>query len=84
MLKQSPPELAQLGGFDKILANPASLLSGSSLDTLVKYGQTLLNLLFGSKLSSMTDLITKTSGIKASSASSMLGILAPLLMGISA
>jgi OmpA-OmpF porin, OOP family len=82
MLKQAPPELAQLGGFDKVLANPASLLSGSSLDTLIKYGQTLLNLLFGSKLSSMTDLITKTSGIKASSASSMLGILAPLLMGI--
>ena len=82
MLKQAPPELAHLGGLDKVLANPASLLSGSSLETLIKYGQSVLNLLFGSKLSSITDLITKSSGIKASSATSILGMLAPLLMGI--
>ncbi len=82
MLKQAPPELAHLGGLDKVLANPASLLSGGSLDAIIKYGQSVLNLLFGGKLSSITDLITRSSGIKASSTTSMLGMLAPLLMGI--
>jgi outer membrane protein OmpA-like peptidoglycan-associated protein len=82
MIKQGSAELNHLGGLDGVLANPASVLSGASLDTLIKYGQTMLNLLFGGKLSSIVDLITKSSGIKASSASSLLGMLAPLLMGL--
>jgi outer membrane protein OmpA-like peptidoglycan-associated protein len=81
-LKQGSAELSNVGGLDGVLANPASVLSGASLDTLIKYGQTLLNFLFGSKLSSIVDLITKSSGIKTSSASSLLGMLAPLLMGL--
>jgi outer membrane protein OmpA-like peptidoglycan-associated protein len=82
MLKQGPSELSHMGGLDSILANLTSLLSGGSLDTLIKYGQTLLSLLFGGKLSSIVDLIARASGIKASSASSLLGMLAPLLMGV--
>jgi outer membrane protein OmpA-like peptidoglycan-associated protein len=82
MLKQGPSELSHLGGLDSVLANPASLMSGASVDTLIKYGQTILSFLFGGKLNSIVDLITKTSGVKASSASSLLGMLAPLLMGV--
>jgi outer membrane protein OmpA-like peptidoglycan-associated protein len=82
MLKQTPSELSHLGGLDKVLSNPGALFSGGSIETVIKYGQTLLNFLFGGKLSSITDLISRTSGIKTSSASSLLGMLAPLVMGM--
>jgi outer membrane protein OmpA-like peptidoglycan-associated protein len=82
MLKQEPSELAHLGGLDGVFGNLGSLLSGGSMESLIKYGQTVLGALFGGKLGSIVDLITRSSGIKASSASSLLGMLAPLLMGV--
>jgi outer membrane protein OmpA-like peptidoglycan-associated protein len=82
MLKHEPSELAHLGGLDGVFGNLGSLLSGGSMDALLKYGQTVLSSLFGGKLNAIVDLITRSSGIKASSASSLLGMLAPLLMGV--
>ncbi len=82
MLKQGAPELGQAGGLDGVLGNLGGLLSGGSSATLIKYGQTLLSFLFGGKLSSVLDAITKTSGMKTSSASSLLAILAPMIMGL--
>jgi hypothetical protein len=82
MLKHEPAELAQAGGLDGVFGNLGSLLSGGSMDGLIKYGQTVLSSLFGGKLDSVVDLITRTTGIKASSAGSLLGMLAPLLTGI--
>jgi OmpA-OmpF porin, OOP family len=82
MLKQGATELGPAGGLDGILGNLSSLLKGDSAATLIKYGQTLLSLLFGGKLSSIMDVITKTSGMKNSSASSLLAILAPMIMGL--
>jgi outer membrane protein OmpA-like peptidoglycan-associated protein len=49
---------------------------------VIKFGQTILNLLFGGKVNSVVDLITRSSGIKSSSATSLLGMLAPLIMGV--
>jgi outer membrane protein OmpA-like peptidoglycan-associated protein len=82
MLKQEPSELAHVAGLDGVLGNLGSLLSGSSVDTLIKYGQTVLSSLFGGKLNAIVDLITRSSGIKTSSATSLLGMLTPLLMGV--
>jgi len=82
MLKHEPSELAHLGGLDGVFGNLRSLLSGGSMDNLIKYGQTVLSSLFGGKLNSIVDLITRSSGIKSSSAASLLGMLAPLLMGV--
>jgi outer membrane protein OmpA-like peptidoglycan-associated protein len=82
MLKQEPSELAHLGNLDGVLGNLGSLLSGGSAEDLIKYGQSLLNSLFGGKLNTIVELITKSSGIRSTSASSLLGMLAPLLMGV--
>jgi OmpA-OmpF porin, OOP family len=82
MLKQAAPELGSAGGLDGVLGNLGGLLSGGSSATLIKYGQTLLSFLFGGKLNSIIDVITKTSGMKNSSASSLLAILAPMIMGL--
>jgi outer membrane protein OmpA-like peptidoglycan-associated protein len=82
LLRHEPSELSHAGGLDGVLGNLGSLLSGGSMDGLIKYGQSLLSAVFGGKLSSIVDLITKSSGIKTSSASSLLGMLAPLLMGL--
>ena len=82
ILKHQPSELSHMGGLDGVLGNLGSLFGGGSLDGLMKYGQTLLNSLFGGNLSSIMDVITKSSGIKASSAGSLLSMLAPLLMGL--
>jgi outer membrane protein OmpA-like peptidoglycan-associated protein len=82
MLKQEPSELSHIGGLDGVAGKLGSLLSGGSLDALLKFGQSVLNALFGGKLNSVVDLISKTSGIKTSSASSLLSMLAPLLMGM--
>jgi outer membrane protein OmpA-like peptidoglycan-associated protein len=82
MLKTEPPEVAHAGGLDGVLGNLGSLLGGGSMESLLKYGQTILSALFGGKLGSILDVITRSSGVKQSSASSLLGLLAPLLMGL--
>ncbi len=82
MLKQGAPELGPAGGLDGVLGNLGGLLSGGSSATLIKYGQTLLSFLFGGKLNSVLDVITKTSGMKTSSASSLLAVLAPMIIGL--
>src|SRR5262245_37567826 len=43
MLKQTPSELSHLGGLDKVLSNPGALFSGGAIESVIKYGQTLLN-----------------------------------------
>ncbi|WP_169051672.1 OmpA family protein [Flavobacterium sp. H122] len=63
-----------------ILSNLGGLLSGGNSEAS-GIGSSLLSLLFGGKLSSITDLIAGVSGIKSSSAGSILGMAAPLLLG---
>jgi OmpA-OmpF porin, OOP family len=81
-LKHEPSELAHLGGLDGVFGNLGSLVGERSMDSVIKYGQTLLTSLFGGKLNSVVDLISRSSGIKSNSATSLLGMLAPLLMGL--
>lgn len=64
----------------EVLSNLPSLLSGFGNSSAVSSGSKLLGLLFGNNQSDVTDVIARTSGIKGSSASSLLGMAAPLLL----
>lgn len=53
-----------------------------SADTLVKSGTRLLSSLFGSRMDGITDLVANAGGVRRSSASTILGLVAPIVMGV--
>ncbi|MFN0176798.1 MAG: DUF937 domain-containing protein [Saprospiraceae bacterium] len=63
-----------------ILANLDSLLDGDS-DLKEKSGQ-LLGVIFGAKMPAITNAVASFSGVKQSSASSLLGFAGPLVMAL--
>lgn len=66
-----------------ILNNLGSLLGrGPATQDLISSGAGILSLLFGDKASGVANLISNISGIKSSSASSLLGLAAPIVMGM--
>ena len=65
-----------------ILDNLGSVLGGGSATTnLLSSGKGLLGSIFGDKTSGLGDLIASASGISKNAGSSLLGILAPIVMG---
>lgn len=74
-----------LSNFDSgILNNLGSLIGGGNLahnDPKDVSGQ-LLGTLFGSKVPAITNSISSFSGVKSSTASSLLGLVGPLVMGV--
>jgi len=65
-----------------ILDNLGGLLGGGSKSTdLISSGKNLLGSLFGDKAGGISDLIASASGISKNAGSSLLGILAPIVMG---
>ena len=64
-----------------ILDNLGGLISGDG-GGLVKMGTSLLPLLFGSRQSSMVGTIAKTLGLGDGIATKLLGMLAPIVMGV--
>ena len=71
------------GNYASLLGNLSGLLSGgSSTQDLLKTGKDLLGIIFGGRLGALTDLIANNSGIKSTSASSLLSLIAPLLLGL--
>jgi OOP family OmpA-OmpF porin len=83
---EGPARLISLltqGNYTNLLGNLSGLLSGgSSTQDLLKTGNDLLGILFGSRLGALTDLVANSSGIKSTSASSLLSLIAPLLLGL--
>jgi outer membrane protein OmpA-like peptidoglycan-associated protein len=71
-------------GFDstKILSSLPSLLSGGGNTATLGTGTSMLNLLFGNKQSGLFDLISRFAGVKSSSTSKMMGMAAPLILGM--
>ena len=63
-----------------ILLNLPSLLTGYGNSTALASGSKFMALLFKNKQSDTTDIIARTSGLKESSAISLLGMTAPLLL----
>ncbi|MBM4254671.1 MAG: OmpA family protein [Deltaproteobacteria bacterium] len=71
------------GNLTNLLGNLSGLLSGgSSTQDFLKTGKDLLGIVFGGKLGALTDLVANSSGIKGTSATSLLSLLAPLLLGL--
>lgn len=66
-----------------ILDNLEGLLGGGSTTTdFISGGTKLLGSLFGDKSEGVTDLVASKSGISNKSSSSLMGILAPVVMGL--
>lgn len=70
--------LIKQGGWSDSIGTMIGSFSGSTGQTT---GQSLLNSLLGPKLGAITDLIASRCGIRGSSASSILGMAAPVVMG---
>jgi len=83
---EGPARLISLltqGNYTGLLGNLSGLLSGgSSTQDLLKTGKDLLGIIFGGRLGALTDLVANSSGIKSTSASSLLSLIAPLLLGL--
>jgi OOP family OmpA-OmpF porin len=66
-----------------LLSNAASAFGGGATsNSLADQGQGLLRTIFGDRINAVTDLIGAHSGIKGSSALSLLSLAAPLVMGV--
>lgn len=72
------------GGYDGgVLDNLCGLLDDvKSTSTLASLGSGFLGNIFGDKLGALSGLISKVSGIKNGSASSLLGLATPILMNV--
>jgi len=69
-------------GYDgSMLNNTSNLFSGENTTSgLIDKGKSILDSLFGNKLTGISDSISSTSGMKAGSITSLLAMAAPLLM----
>ncbi len=66
-----------------VLKDPRLAVAGTAATSpLGNLGGSLLSGLFGSQLSSVGDLIGRTAGLRSGSGASMLGMPAPLVMGL--
>ncbi|MFY7908298.1 MAG: DUF937 domain-containing protein [Emticicia sp.] len=72
------------GGYDgSVLSNLGGLLDDvKSTSTLASLGSGLLGNIFGDKIGALSSVISNASGIKSGSASSLLGLAAPILMNV--
>ncbi len=71
------------GGFGSAVDNVSSLFSGgSATSSMLSVGSQLLGKIFGSRSSSVADALAKSSGVSSASATSLLSLSAPLIMGV--
>jgi outer membrane protein OmpA-like peptidoglycan-associated protein len=71
------------GGFGSAVDNIGSLFSGgSTTSSMLGSGQQLLGKIFPGKASSVSDLLARSGGVSSSSATSLLSLAAPLIMGV--
>jgi OOP family OmpA-OmpF porin len=78
MVKQGQSQ----GGWSDTISSVIGGLSGGTAGAEQPAHQSILNSLLGSKLGAVTDFIASRCGIRGGSAGSLLGMAAPLLMGI--
>jgi OmpA-OmpF porin, OOP family len=75
--------LVRDGAYAPVADNASTLFAGGSPTTnMMSAGQQLLGSIFGENSSSVTDMLARNSGIRSSSASSLLGMTAPLVLGV--
>ena len=71
------------GGYDENLFNSLNnlLSNGSEIQGLLKKGSQFVHILFGSKVGSIAQWVATQTGIKTASATSLLHLAAPILLG---
>jgi OmpA-OmpF porin, OOP family len=71
------------GGYGGLTENPMSLFrGGSATNYLLSGGQRHLGRIFGNNASPVTELVAKSSGVSASSASKLMSLITPLTLGV--
>src|SRR5262249_20433405 len=71
------------GGFGSALENVGSLLGGGSATSgMLNTGQQLLGKIFGNNASSVAESVGKFGGVRGSSATKLMSMAAPLVMGV--
>ena len=70
------------GDFAAALDNPSSFFGGNATQKMMGVGTQLTGSMFGNRSGSITDAVARTSGIKSSSANSLMALAAPLVMGV--
>ena len=71
------------GRYSAVLDNPAALFGGGSVtSSMSSMGKSLIAGIFGDNASSVTDALASSSGMKSSSASTLMFLLAPLTLGV--
>ena len=74
--------LVRDGAFAPVADNASTLFGGTPTTNMMSAGQQLLGNIFGENSSSVTDMLARDSGIRSSSASSLMGMTAPLVLGV--
>ena len=77
-------DLLRSGGHDGSMLNNlnGALAGGAQTDSLLNLGKGLLGSLLGSRADAVTDLLASFSGVRRASASSMLGLAVPIVLGV--
>ena len=71
------------GGYGAVVDNVRSLFSGGSATTnMLSAGPQLLGTIFGGRSSSVADLLGRSSGVSSGSATKLLSLAAPLVLGV--
>ena len=71
------------GSFGSVVDNVGSLFSGgSATSSILSVGPHLLGKIFGGNSSQVTDLVARSGGVSNSSASSLMSLIAPLVLGV--
>ncbi len=71
------------GGFGSAVDNVGSLFGGGSATTnMLNTGQQLLSKIFGGNSSAVNDAVARTGGVSGSSATKLMALAAPLVLGV--
>jgi OOP family OmpA-OmpF porin len=74
--------LMNSGNDGRVLGDPRQLLSAGPTSPLASLGGNFLSATFGSRLPSITHAVSDTAGLRGSTATSLLNMAAPLVMGL--
>jgi outer membrane protein OmpA-like peptidoglycan-associated protein len=71
------------GGYGSALEHPAALFGGGGMtSSMMSVGQSLISKIFGGRGSSVSDALASSSGVKPSSAGTLMTLLSPLVIGV--
>ena len=71
------------GGFGSAVDNVSSLFSGgTATSSMLSVGSQLLGKIFGGRSAAVADTLARSGGVSAASATSLLSLVAPLVMGV--